>query len=110
MFKANVDTNTDLVFTDKDGNTLAEDSLVGTGTILKVGTTFEFTLVVRGDIDGNGKIGPTDLAKLKLHYIEKTPLTEEIELKAADVDGNGSITLTDLSQMKLIIVDLLVLK
>ena len=57
-----------------------------------------------GDIDGNGEIGFTDLAELKLHYIEHTLLTD-IYLQAADLDGNGQITITDLAQVKLTLIN-----
>ena len=59
--------------------------------------------ILSGDIDGNGEIGLTDLAQLKLHCIEHTLLTGSY-LQAADLDGNGLITITDLAQLKLILI------
>ena len=56
-----------------------------------------------GDIDGNGKIGPTDLAKLKLYLIGEEKLNEK-QQKAADIDKNGRITATDLAKLKLILI------
>ena len=38
---------------------------------LKVGDSLEFSLVVIGDINEDGKITVTDLAQLKFHYVEK---------------------------------------
>ena len=67
---------------------LNENDIIGTGTKIKVGNKLEYTLVVIGDIDGNGKISTTDSAKLKLHQVEMKVLTGA-ELMAADVDGNG---------------------
>ncbi len=64
-----------------------------------------FTLVVTGDIDGNGEITITDFAQLKLHEIEQTLLTG-VSLKAADIDANGEITITDLAQLKLVLIGL----
>lgn len=114
-FKKNVTTNTELVFKDKAGNTLSNTDLVATGTTLKVGTTFNFTLVVRGDIDGNGRVSSTDLAQLKRHYvglrqIEGVEEISGVRLLAADTNMDGTITITDLSQIKLIIIGLLTLK
>ena len=102
-FKENVETNQELIFTDKNGNTLNEDRKIATGTALKVGEGKQYTLVVIGDMTQNGEITITDLAQLKLHYIDKTPLTGA-RLKAADIDGNGEITITDLAQLKLIFI------
>ncbi len=59
--------------------------------------------VLIGDIDGNGKIGPTDLAKLKLYLIGEEKLNEK-QQKAADIDKNGRITATDLAKLKLILI------
>ena len=103
IFKNNVQTYQEMVFTDKDGNVLTDDSIIGTGMKLQVGKTLQFTLIVTGDIDGNGEITITDLSQLKLHQIEKTLLTGA-KLKAADIDGNGEITITDLAQLKLVLI------
>ena len=94
---------------DKTGNVLGNDAVLATGMTLKVGDKLQFTLVVTGDIDGNGELGITDLAKLKLHYIEQELLTG-IALKSADVDGNGEITITDLAQLKLALIGLMEIK
>ncbi len=102
-FEKNVQTYQEMIFTDKEGNVLEKDAIIGTGTKLQVGDTLQFTLVVSGDIDGNGEIGLTDLAQLKLHCIEHTLLTGSY-LQAADLDGNGLITITDLAQLKLILI------
>lgn len=102
-FKQNVQAVGQLVFTDKNGNVLNDNDVIGTNTKLRVGNTLQFSLVVIGDIDENGELNITDLAQLKLHYIEET-LLSGIHLKAADVDGNGKITITDLAQIKLVLI------
>ncbi len=108
-FKENVETNQELIFTDKNGNTLNEDRKIATGTTIKVGEGKQYTLVVIGDTDGNGNITVTDLAQLKLHYIGKTILTDA-RLKAADMNGDGKITITDLAQIKLVLIGSLEIK
>lgn len=62
--------------------------------------------IKKGDIDGNGKLGPTDLSKIKLYLIGKEELSEK-QQKAADINGDGRITATDLSQLKLALIGLL---
>ena len=111
QFKANVTlenvtTQPQIVFTSEEGTLLAEDEIVTTGTKIKVGKTLQYTLSVIGDIDSDGKITINDLAKLKLHLIEKQ-LLEGIKLKSADINNDGKITLDDLAQMKLILIDIL---
>ena len=101
-FKQNVETEQSMVFLDKDGNELNENDVLATGMTLKVGT-LEFTLIITGDINDDGRIGLVDFAKLKLHYIEKELLTGNA-LKAADIDGNGAVSINDLAQIKLVLI------
>ena len=88
--------------TNKAGDTITGESLVGTDTILKINSE-EFKIVVIGDINGDGKISITDLSKLKLHLVEKELLTDG-SLLAADMNKDEQSTLTDLSKMKQYIV------
>lgn len=61
--------------------------------------TAEYTLVVTGDTNGDGKVSSTDISQLKLHLVEATMLTDE-RMYAADMNMDNTITLTDLSQLK----------
>ena len=74
--------------------------MVCTGTIVKVGDELEYTIIVVGDINGDGTVTVTDLAKLKLHLIKKELLTG-IEFKAADVKMDKDLTITDLAKIQL---------
>lgn len=109
-FKSNVETNQELVLRDRAGNLLDSDSYcLATNMTLTVGGEKTYTLVVIGDIadiDGNGMVTVTDLAQLKLHYIE-LELLPEIALKAADINGDDQITITDLAQLKLVLIGLM---
>lgn len=73
---------------------------VGTGMLARVINEYDENLmdidmVVTGDINGDGNISVTDLAKLERHIagIEKL---EGVYKIAADVNDNDSVTLTDL--------------
>ncbi len=108
QFKANVEATRDITIKDKAGNELEDTDNIGTGAILEVGDDLQFTLIVIGDIDGNGEIGPTDIAKLKLHCIADEEDADDakyiltgISLRAADFNGNNEVTITDLAQLKL---------
>ncbi len=103
-FMLNVETNRDIKIIDKNGNVLQENDIIGTGMTIQVGNEIEYRLIVIGDIDGNGEITITDLAKLKLHCVEKEFIVESSEIKAADIDENNEITITDIAQMKLILI------
>jgi hypothetical protein len=90
-----------------------EENTVYIGTGMKLIVTgekesLEYVIIVTGDIDGDGEIGLVEIAKIKLHIIEKTPLTG-IYLKAANIDEstNGEVTIIDLAKAKLIYIGLL---
>lgn len=100
--KNNIEPKTGVIITNKSGTELGENDVIATGMILKAGE-LEFTLVVIGDVNESGGVTVTDLAQLKLHYIEDEILTGA-NLKAADIDGNGVITITDLAQLKLMLI------
>lgn len=104
QFKKNVVTKQDMIFTDKKGNVINdENTIIGTGTKLNAGTTLEYVLIIKGDVDGDGVMNLNDIAKMKLHYIEKELLTG-IYLKAADVDEDGNVSVNDIAQVKLMYI------
>ncbi len=109
QFKQKVKTEQKMIFIDSEGKTLGEDDLITTDTILKVGDNLQYSLIVIGDVDGDGEITINDLAKIKLHIIEIEPL-EGTRLQAADVDDDGEVTINDLAQVKLVLIDLMEIK
>ncbi len=109
QFTEKIKTEQKMVFTDKEGKILGEDDIIKTNTILKVGDTLQYTLIVIGDVDGDGEITINDLAKIKLHIIE-IELLGGTRLQAADIDGDGEATINDLAQVKLVLIDLMEIK
>ena len=61
-------------------------------------TVHSLTLVVTGDLNGDGKCSLTDMLQLQAHLLGRDKLTGA-RLRAADVNGNGEVTLTDLVQV-----------
>ena len=68
---------------------------------IKVGEELEYTLIVMGDINGDGKVTITDIAKIKLHIIKKEILTGT-KFIAADLNNDKELTITDLARIKII--------
>ncbi len=99
-FKQKITGANNVTIKDKNGNALNDNSKIGTGATLTTASGEVYTVIVKGDTDGDGTIGITDVSKVKLHYIG-IELLQEPYLSAADVDLNGSITLTDVSQVKM---------
>lgn len=83
------------------GTSTATD-VVGTGMTVeyKIGDEVKQTLtvVVTGDVNGDGKITITDLVQINSHLLKKNELSGA-HGAAADVNGDGKITITDLVQI-----------
>ena len=103
-FKSNVTTKGNVVFTDETGKTLSSDSIIKTGTIIKIGNTLRYTIIVTGDINKDGEMDIDDLAEMKFHIIDKK-LLSGIKLRAADINKDDEVSIDDVAKMKLVIID-----
>jgi hypothetical protein len=64
------------------------------------GTTMAtYTLMITGDVNGDGTISITDMMAVKAHILDKNPLTG-INAQAADTSGDDGISITDFVQIK----------
>ena len=98
-FIENCESNGEIKIFDIDGNELSEEDKIGTGMTLTVSGQLMHKLAVIGDVNGDGKISVTDLAKLKLAYIG-TKILEDEYLLAADVNYDKKLSITDIAQLK----------
>lgn len=85
-------------------SSIGDGETVRTGATITVsdGTnTYNYTMVVPGDVDGDGKIEATDYVKIKNHIMEKSGSgLDTAQSMAADVDSNGQIGATDYVRIK----------
>ncbi len=88
----------------KEGNiTITGIDKIKTGQKLILKNT-TYTLVVTGDINGDGDIKLSDLSTLKMQLTGKRSLTGASK-EAGDINEDGDIKLSDLSKMKKIIIE-----
>lgn len=104
-FKENIKTEQNIKIVNQDGIEMQDGDLIRTGYKILVGENVEYTLIVQGDIDGDGEITVADLAKMKLHLLEKE-LLEGNSLKAANIDKDKDVTINDLAVLKLTLIGL----
>lgn len=92
--------NSEMEYTivDKDGVQISEKANVRTGCKIKMKNGKMYTLIVKGDCNGDGQADLKDILAINKHRLNKTNLTAEY-LKAADVDGNGKPELKDILQI-----------
>lgn len=84
-----------------DGVT-AKTGTVGTGDIVRVtngSATINFTVIIYGDVSGDGIINALDLLKVQKHLIGASPLSGAY-LEAANVKKSGSVSALDLLKIQ----------
>ena len=83
-------------YTIYSGSAKVTSGLVGTG-MTAVSSSATVTIVVTGDVSGDGKITITDVVKLQKSVVGSGSLSGAYA-KAADINGDGKITITDVVQ------------
>lgn len=93
-----INTNGSIKIIDNKDKELTDNDLIGTGSkiTIKLSTkTYEYTVYIYGDIDGDGKLNLSDIMKIaNFNYKNKDSLNG-VYLKAADYDQNGQYNLQD---------------
>ncbi len=96
--------NETVVVLGANGKVLSDNDICSTGCIINVisnGETIDsVSVVVKGEISGDGMVTTTDYAKIKSAFVGKLSLAGVYE-KAADVDDSGVITSSDILKVKL---------
>ena len=78
---------------------MQDNTFVTTGSKIKTNKGLEYTLIVKGDLNGDGKISLIDISKMKKAYLQIETLSE-IQEKAADINQDGKMSLMDISKIK----------
>ena len=104
-FMDNLESNGVMTVWDKAGNQIDPASKVKTGYILKStkgSKELTFEIVVKGDIDGDGRVRSRDLDMLIKHLAggANSFTDDPIKMRAADIvdDGNGRVRSNDLNE------------
>ncbi len=103
-FKENMDNPNEYIkIYDLDNNEVSDDDIIKTGLTIKLvidGNIYdEATMVVRGDMDGDGIVNITDLLQVKNHIQELTLIEDPIRFIAANVVTDDILNVSD--QLKL---------
>lgn len=99
-FLDNIKVNSGKNVINSDGSAVKDDDVIKTGMKLRLSDGSIYILVVRGDINMDGRVSLTDLSKLILHYNEvKGFELDGDSLKGADMNVDGVVNLVDVSQL-----------
>jgi len=102
----NISSNVEYKIVKVDGTDLETNEKVGTGCKVQFNASESYTIVVKGDLNGDGSVTITDLVKIKKDIVDIAKLKEEYK-KAGDLNKDQNITITDLAKMRKIIVGLI---
>ena len=78
------------------------NTLVGTGMQIQIETE-RYIAIVKADLNGDGKIGLSDLSNIKFSLIGKKQLSTEAQI-AGDINGDGKVSLSDMAKLKMYLV------
>ncbi len=87
-----------------DGSAKGSDEFAGTGDLAVYRTedgkeVGKSTVLILGDLNGDGEIRINDLIKLRNHLLE-TSLLKDAALLAADASGDGEVRMNDLIKLR----------
>ena len=102
-----IKTSGSVKFIDRSGKELQNTDMIKTGskTVISMGTkTKEYTIVVYGDINGDGKITMSDLVKSANYLIDETIISEDCYKEAIDVTKDGNVRMSDIIKLSNILI------
>ena len=102
-----IETSGSVKFIDNTGKELENSDIIRTGSkvVIELSTeTKEYTIVVYGDINGDGKITMSDLVKSANYLIDETIINEDCYKEAIDVTKDGNIRMSDIIKLSNILI------
>ena len=103
----NIETSGSVKFIDNTGKELENSDIIRTGSkvVIELSTeTKEYTIVVYGDINGDGKITMSDLVKSANYLIDETIINEDCYKEAIDVTKDGNVRMSDIIKLSNILI------
>ena len=97
-FKANINAEMEYEILNKKGNQLLDTDKIGTGCQIKMQNGKIYTVIVWGDLDGDGQISLAELAKISKIGVNKV-IPTELEKSAIDINMNGKVDLSELAAL-----------
>ncbi len=85
-----------------DGATQVTSGNIATGMIAKIGGS-SYTIVVKGDANGDGAMSISDVVKLQSHVVGRASLSGAYAT-AGDLNDDGKISITDVVQAAQVVV------
>lgn len=104
-FQKQITVNMEYTVLDKQANIVNQGDFIGTGMTIQIGDV-QYSLVVIGDMNGDGKISVVDLTKLK-RVLVGLDKVDSNQLRAVDFNEDNKVSVVDLVWIKKILVGLI---
>ena len=95
-FKEYIQTNLDYTIYDRNENIVSNNDIIATNMVIRVSDGRQFVLVVRGDLNSDGKADISDLGVMASYLVGKGNLSLVYRL-AGDITNNGVVDISDIS-------------
>jgi len=92
--------SSDLTFKKANGNTLGDSEKITTGTKIKFKSGEEYTVVLYGDLTGDGEINSGDLLRMRQQLLGKVSLNGEYFEAAHVYTQSGKVNSADLLRLR----------
>ena len=91
--------NSSILAKDINGRELSDSNILGTGTVISINDSngnnlLRYTVVVKGDVNGDGKATAADYVKIKNHIMGTDNVSDTQKL-GADANGDGKVSAAD---------------
>lgn len=90
-----------------DGILVNESKILGTGYKVKVnndGIINEYIIIVKGDVDSDGKMSVLDIVKVNNHIVGTNQKLDDIYVLAGDYDNDNKLSVLDIVKVNNVIV------
>ena len=88
-----------IIIKDINGNAISGEQIVATGSIISFVGGESYSIVVYGDVSGDGKINSADLLSIQKHLLGTNTLSG-VNLESAQLDSNNVINSADLLKLQ----------
>ena len=86
----------------RSGTTITGSTIVSTGSKVKItvnGTVYTYTIVVKGDVTGDGKVLMGDVMKTANYMLDSSVMTNDYDRVAGDVTNDGNVKMGDVMKI-----------